>query len=145
VRATGVVLLPYAPASVGVARRRLGADLSAAGVFGQAVGDAELVISELLSNAIMHAWPLPGEKVQVAWMVDHGSVQVAVSDGGGPTQPRQAYPAASALGGRGLGIVEQLSDNWGIRTDDAGRTVWATLPAPTVREQVPAQAPSTVG
>jgi len=145
VRATGVVLLPYAPASVGVARRRLTADLTAAGVFGQAAGDAELVISELLSNAIMHAWPLPGEKVQVAWMVDHGSVEVAVSDGGGPTQPRQAYPAVSSLGGRGLGIVEQLSDNWGIRTDDAGRTVWAILPAPTARDQVPVQAQSSVG
>lgn len=129
-RATGVVLVPYAPASVAVARRRLTADLSAAGVFGQAVGDAALVISELLSNAIKHAWPLPGAKLQVAWMVDHGSVEVAVSDGGGPTRPRQAYPAVSSLGGRGLGIVEQLSDAWGIRTDHAGQTVWAVLPAP---------------
>ncbi len=129
-RATGVVFVPCAPASVAVARRRLTADLSAAGVFGQAVGDAALVISELLSNAIKHAWPLPGAKLQVAWMVDHGSVEVAVSDGGGPTRPRQAFPAASSLGGRGLGIVEQLSDDWGVSTDDDGLTVWAVLPAP---------------
>lgn len=130
VRATGVVFVPCAPASVAVARRRLTADLSAAGVFGQAVGDAALVISELLSNAIKHAWPLPDAKLQVAWAVDHGSVKVAVSDGGGPTRPQQAFPAASSVGGRGLGIVEQLSDDWGVKTDDDGLTVWAVLPAP---------------
>jgi anti-sigma regulatory factor (Ser/Thr protein kinase) len=127
---TGVVLLPCQPASVAVARKKLTADLSAAGVFGQAVRDAALVISELLSNAIKHAWPLPGEQVEAAWMVDRGSVEVAVSDGGGPTRPRQDYPPMSALGGRGLGIVERLSDDWGIRTSDAGQTVWAVLPAP---------------
>jgi anti-sigma regulatory factor (Ser/Thr protein kinase) len=124
------VLLPCTPASVAVARKRLAAELSAAGVFDQAAGDAALVISELLSNAIKHAWPLPGEKVQVAWLVDRGSVEVAVSDGGGPTRPRQDYPPVSALGGRGLGIVERLSADWGIRSDEVGQTVWAVVPAP---------------
>jgi anti-sigma regulatory factor (Ser/Thr protein kinase) len=130
VRATGVVLLPCQPASVSVARHRLTADLAAAGVFGQAVGDAALVVSELLSNAIKHAWPLPGEKLQVTWLMGHGSVKVAVSDGGGPGRPRQACQPVSSLGGRGLGIVEHLSRNWGVQTDDVGQTVWAVLPAP---------------
>jgi two-component sensor histidine kinase len=125
-----VVLLPCAPASVGEARRRLTAELSAAGVFGPAVGDAALVVSELLSNSIKHAWPLPGEKLQVTWLVDQGCVKVAVSDGGSSARPRQDFPAASALGGRGLGIVEHLSRNWGVRTDGTGQTVWAVLPAP---------------
>jgi anti-sigma regulatory factor (Ser/Thr protein kinase) len=138
VRATSVVVLPYAPASVAVARQRLTDDLSAAGVFGTAVGDAALVVSELLSNSIKHAWPLPGSKVQVAWMVEQGSVQVAVSDGGGPTRPREAHPSRSALGGRGLGIVDELSQDWGIRADGNGQTVWAVLPAP--RPRVPADA-----
>ena len=127
---TSVVLLPCTPGSVAVARQQLTADLSAAGVYGEAAGDAALVISELLSNSIKHAWPLPGEKVRAAWMVDDGLVEVEVSDGGGPTRPRQDFPPISALGGRGLGIVERLSDEWGIRADDAGQTVWAVLPAP---------------
>jgi anti-sigma regulatory factor (Ser/Thr protein kinase) len=122
--------VPSAPASIAVARRQLTADLAAAGINGQAAGDAALVVSELLSNAIKHAWPLPGEKLQVAWAVEGGSVVVAVSDGGAPTQPRQAYPAASSLGGRGLGIVERLSEDWGVRKDGDGQTVWAVLPAP---------------
>jgi anti-sigma regulatory factor (Ser/Thr protein kinase) len=128
-----VVLLPCAAASVGVARRQLTDELSAAGVTGPAVGDAALVVSELISNSIRHAWPLPGEKLQVAWLVEPGSVEVAVRDGGGPTRPRQHYPAGSAPGGRGLGIVDRLSQDWGIRRDDTGQTVWAVLPAPAPR------------
>jgi anti-sigma regulatory factor (Ser/Thr protein kinase) len=135
-----VVLLPCAPASVSEARRQLTDELSAAGVFGQAVGDAALVISELLSNSIQHAWPLPGEQLQVAWLVDQGSVEVAVRDGGGPTQPQQHYPAGSALGGRGLGIVDRLSQDWGIRRDDTGQTVWAVLPAPRPSPSRPREA-----
>jgi anti-sigma regulatory factor (Ser/Thr protein kinase) len=119
-----------------VARRQLTDELSAAGVTGRAVGDAALVVSELVSNSILHAWPLPGEKLQVAWLVEPGSVEVAVRDGGGPTQPRQHYPAGSSLGGRGLGIVDRLSEDWGIRRDDTGQTVWAVLPAPA-RQPVP--------
>ncbi|MDQ2876779.1 MAG: ATP-binding protein [Actinomycetota bacterium] len=125
-----MVLLPCTPASVSEARRRLTGELSAAGVLELAVGDAALVVSELLSNSIRHAWPLPGEKLQVAWLIEQGSVEVAVRDGGGLTRPRQHYPAGSAVGGRGLGIVERLSDEWGTRRDDTGQTVWAVLPAP---------------
>ena len=126
----GTVHLPYAPASVAVARKRLAADLDAAGVVHAAVGDAALVVSELLSNAIRHARPLPGANVQVAWAVGNGSVEVAVSDGGGPTRPYPAHASVSALGGRGLDIVEYLSKTWGIRADPAGLTVWAILAAP---------------
>lgn len=133
-RAAGTVLLPWAPASVAVARRRLAADLAAAGIFDAAVGDAVLVVSELLSNAIRHARPLPGANVQVAWAVGEGAVEVAVSDGGGPTMPVRAHATVSALGGRGLDIVEYLAWRWGVRSDDSGQTVWAVLAAPAVRK-----------
>jgi len=108
--------------------------LLAAGIFDAAVGDAALVVSELLSNAILHAHPLPGARVQVTWLVDSGSIEVTVTDGGGPTRPRALRPSMSTLGGRGLGIVEHLSRTWGVRADDLGRTVWAVLPAPPTEE-----------
>ena len=130
----GTVQLPYAPASVAVARNRLTADLKAAGIYAGAIGDAVLVVSELLSNAIRHARPLPGANVQVAWAVDEGAVEVAVSDGGAPTRPRQTQPTVSSIGGRGLDIVEYLARTWGIRTDDCGLTVWAILGAPADRK-----------
>ncbi len=130
VRAAGTVLLPCAPASVAIARDRLAADLIAAGIIDGAIGDAVLVMSELLSNAIRHARPLPGASVQVAWALDDGCVEVTVSDGGAPTRPTAARATVSALGGRGLDIVDYLARTWGVRTDDSGLTVWAVLPAP---------------
>jgi anti-sigma regulatory factor (Ser/Thr protein kinase) len=140
----GTVLLPYAPASVAVARQRLAADLMAAGIFTGAVGDAVLVVSELLSNAIRHARPLPGASVQVAWALDDDAVEVAVSDGGALTRPTPAQPTVSSLGGRGLGIVEYLARTWGVRSDDGGLTVWAVLAAPPDRQRAAAQEMSQV-
>jgi anti-sigma regulatory factor (Ser/Thr protein kinase) len=126
----GTVLLPCAPASVAVARQRLTADLNAAGIVHAAVGDAALVVSELLSNAIRHARPLPGASLQVAWAVDDESVEVAVSDGGAPTRPHPGHASVSSLGGRGLDIVDYLASTWGVRNDPSGLTVWAVLAAP---------------
>ena len=129
-----VLLLPFAASSVGVARRRLVSDLIAAKIYDSAVCDVALVISELLSNALRHAAPLPGSKIRVAWRIDADSVQVSVRDGGGPTRPELGEPTQAATGGRGLRIVQKLSRSWGTTTGDEGTTVWAEVPvrsAPT--------------
>lgn len=133
--ASSVLLLPYTAASVGVARRRLISDLTEAGVFEATACDAGLVLSELISNALRHATPLPGEQVRVAWRLGTHSVEIAVSDGGGPTVPIVNRPASSAVGGRGLGIVQRLSLRWGVYSgtgDGDGQgagetTVWAEI------------------
>ncbi len=124
-----MVLLPHAPASVGQARRTLATDLRAHGVPEPDVCDAALVLSELMSNAVRHARPLPGAQVRVTWTLNGGTLELAVSDGGGPTRPRSARPSPSSLGGRGLSIVDHLSRDWGVRNDGLGSTVWAVLPA----------------
>jgi hypothetical protein len=54
------------------------------------------------------------------------------------------HASLSALGGRGLDIVEYLARTWGIRTDDAGLTVWAVLSAPPRRNQPAADTGQTV-
>jgi two-component sensor histidine kinase len=127
---SSVWMLPYTASSVGVARRRLIGDLTEASVFEATACDAGLVLSELVSNALRHATPLPGSLVKVSWRVDDDCVEVAVSDGGGPTVPMVNKPAANALGGRGLGIVDRLSIRWGVhaRQDGSETTVWAALP-----------------
>lgn len=122
------MLLPHVPSSVGVARRRLGADLRAHGVVEPAVLDAALVLSELLSNSIRYAHPLHGGRIRVTWTMNGGTVQVAVSDGGGPTRPHTVPSSPSSTGGRGLSIVERLACRWGVRDDDGSMTVWAELP-----------------
>ena len=123
-----VLLLPFAAASVGVARRRLVSDLIAADVYDSAVCDVALVISELFSNALRHAAPLPGAQLRVAWQIDPVSVRVEVSDGGAPTVPELGEPGQGATGGRGLRIVEKLSTKWGTSTSEDGTTVWAEVP-----------------
>ncbi|NUR89163.1 MAG: ATP-binding protein [Nonomuraea sp.] len=127
---SSVVLLPYAPSSVAVARQRLSTDLQESGVTTGAIDDAVLVVSELLSNALRHAHPLPSGMVRVAWLCSDEHIEVAVSDGGAATEPRAGRPTLSSLGGRGLGIVEYVAEKWGVRHDATTTTVWAILAAP---------------
>ena len=124
------VLLPYTAASVGAARRCVVADLLSAGIFESVAADAAIVISELMSNALRHANPLPGAVLRVGWLLASDHVELEVSDGGGPTLPSRGDPGHSATSGRGLGIVEKLSRRWGVRRDNGELTVWAEVPVP---------------
>jgi anti-sigma B factor antagonist len=113
-------------------------DLIEVGVCASAVTDAALVISELLSNALRHAAPLPGSAIRVAWDLDADSVRISVSDGGGPSRPEFGEPTPTTTGGRGLRIVARLSRRWGTLCDDDGTTVWAevlVMPLETVAVQ----------
>src|SRR5882757_3922490 len=76
VRAASVVLLPCVPSSVAVARGRIGAELRRAGLSTTAMADAALVTSELLSNAILHARPLPDACIRVSWILSATAVEI---------------------------------------------------------------------
>ncbi|MCT9931749.1 ATP-binding protein [Planotetraspora sp. A-T 1434] len=122
-------MLPYALSSVAVARQRLSAELQGAGMLAAAVDDAVLVMSELVSNSLRHAHPLPSGQLRVAWICSESQIEIAVSDGGATTEPRAGRPTLSSLGGRGLGIVEYLADRWGVRHEGDFTTVWAIVHA----------------
>jgi anti-sigma regulatory factor (Ser/Thr protein kinase) len=146
VSTSSVLRLPYTASSVGVARRRLVGDLTEAGVYEATACDAGLVLSELISNALRHATPLPDAAVRVAWQIHGDCVEIAVSDGGGPTVPEVNKPGSSAIGGRGLGIVERLSLRWGAypSADGAGAmTVWAEIALSTEGEHAASGHPDT--
>lgn len=67
--------------------------------------------------------------IRAAWRIgDDGLLSVEVTDGGGPTRPLPASPSLTARGGRGLGIVNNLSLRWGVRDGPGEVTVWALLP-----------------
>src|SRR6202041_110759 len=138
---SSVLQVPFTASSVGVARRHLVSDLIEAGVCASAVTDAALVISELLSNALQHAEPLPGSGILVAWDLADDSVRVSVSDGGGSGRPELGEPTPTTTGGRGLRIVARLARRWGTLCDEKGTTVWAeVLVMPLETVAVPAAA-----
>ncbi|MGN6576095.1 MAG: ATP-binding protein, partial [Nocardioides sp.] len=111
--------LPAAPASVGAARR-LVRTAAADAADGDVVDAAELLVSELVSNAVMHA----GTPIDVTVSVSDGpELTVGVSDGS-PHRPVPRSYGETASTGRGLRLVEDLSDEWGVTVRDTGKTVW---------------------
>jgi anti-sigma regulatory factor (Ser/Thr protein kinase) len=123
-----VIRLRHQPMAVGVARRRVCAELAEAGVPQPVLDDLEVVLSELMGNSVRHARPIAGGVLLVGWRVCDGEVSVRVTDGGSSSrvEPRESSPLSDS--GRGLQIVERLSRAWGV-TEHAGalRTVWAVL------------------
>ncbi|MEU5364281.1 ATP-binding protein [Streptomyces sp. NPDC005925] len=95
--------------------------------------DAVLVLTELASNAVSHAVPRAAgreQDVRLGLRVDPRHLTLSVSD------PADAPPVCRPAGGwaleergRGLRLVDALSDEWGWSPrDPAGKTVWAKLP-----------------
>lgn len=122
------VELPFVLSSVREARRTLAQELAAAQVGDSERADVLVVLSELLGNSVRHARPLENGQVRVLWRVRDDEVEVAVADGGAQTMPRAERPPFAALSGRGLGIVDSLTESWGV--EGAGTTsqlVWAVV------------------
>jgi serine/threonine-protein kinase RsbW len=87
-----------------------------------------LLVSELVNNAVLHAGPSGGASIQVELVNGTDSVRLAVHDGGGGFPRATPEPrAALTAGGRGLVIVDALSDTWGVDSDLDGCTVWCEL------------------
>ncbi len=119
--------------SVAQVRKTLVEDLELRDVVPGVVEEAEIVVSELVSNAIRHARPLSDGKMRVHWKVKSGVVEVEVTDGGSDTTPRPAPRTVWAPSGRGLRIVRSLAHEWGVTEDRTGTTVWASLGGPSRR------------
>jgi len=125
--------VPWRQSSGRDARRALVSSLRDLNVDATTVDEAEIVISELVANAVRHAKPLPDGTIRVNWTVRAGVVEVEVTDGGGPTIPRPAPRSLMAAQGRGLRIVRGFAHEWGVHEDRAGRTVWVSLGGPSRR------------
>lgn len=86
--------------------------------------DAELVVSELVTNALLHGAPPITVSVEV-----HGTtVRIAVSDGSRAT-PVRALARADAMTGRGLSLIAALASDWGVDPTPEGKVVWCELSA----------------
>lgn len=81
----------------------------------------EVVLSELVSNAVHHAHT----EVEVTLRVGDEDLRVEVRDRGEWIPPAPLPRTPGRVGGWGLELVDQLSDDWGHHSDGAGTTVWA--------------------
>ncbi len=121
------VRLPAVPSSAALVRHHIADDLTRLSVAPSVIDDVVLVATELVSNAIRHADPLPGGQVTVTWEVDTRGVTVRVTDGGAPSQPVVQHPTSRDTSGRGLALVEALATSWGIEDAAGTTTVWAEV------------------
>ena len=119
-RATSV--LPQDPRSASVARR-FARDVFTQWDLGDGWSDAELLISELVTNAVTHG----GSAADVAIRLLPDRVQVAVTDDAGHAPTERKRSGDDGESGRGLAIVEALADRWGDFSADGRKTVWFEL------------------
>lgn len=119
---TGYLTLDGVPSSVPRARSFVRDTLG--DVDGEGLDTAVLLASELVTNAVLHA----GTPVELAVVVDRDLALVCVADGEDDgTAVLSRRHGTDRHGGRGLAIVEGLSDRWGTETHAHGKTVWFTL------------------
>jgi serine/threonine-protein kinase RsbW len=108
------------------ARRHLLAQLDGGASAGQ-TSDAALIVSELVTNSVVHAQVGPGRSVflELTTLGDH--LRIAVTDPGCALEPRIRAESPSTSG-CGLRLVEELSTAWGVTHQAAGETrVWCEL------------------
>jgi hypothetical protein len=117
----GTWVLPSDPAAVATAR-----SLTARQLRTWAMDDelfsTELIVSELVTNAIRHAAP----PVRLRLIFDR-TLSVEVSDGSSAA-PHLRHARTTDEGGRGLLLVSQCARRWGSRFEEQGKTIWAEEP-----------------
>jgi PAS domain S-box-containing protein len=110
--------VPDDPSAVAQTRKDVVAQLERWGL-SDAVFVTELVVSELVTNAIRHAQP----PIQLRLIHDNTLI-CEVSDGSN-TAPHLRRARTYDEGGRGLLLVAQLTGRWGTRQGAWGKTIWA--------------------
>jgi anti-sigma regulatory factor (Ser/Thr protein kinase) len=99
------------------------------------IGDAMLVASELVTNAVRHSGCRPDDVLDIAVTRQDEHLLISVRDPGASGRTAQLTEADAGFGGLGLRIVELLADRWGHERDD-GYRVWARLPLADARVTV---------
>ncbi|MFK4263419.1 SpoIIE family protein phosphatase [Streptomyces milbemycinicus] len=119
--------VPATAATVAEARRWTSRQLTAWGLE-EAIFTTELVVSELVTNAIRHA----SSPIQLRLIHDAGLI-CEVSDASS-TAPHMRRARSFDEGGRGLLLVAQLTQRWGTRQTPHGKVIWAEQSLPPSRE-----------
>ncbi|WP_165950486.1 ATP-binding protein [Actinomadura sp. GC306] len=139
----GTCVIPSSPKNVANGRRWLLGRLEPLlGAEHSACDDSVLLLSETLTNAIVHG---EGHLVEVDAYVDTANIRIEVTDEGGATVPHHVDDPHGEHG-RGLPILSMLAKSWGFEQLDDGRLrVWFEVPhtaPPDARPTGPEDAPT---
>ncbi|WTF01772.1 PAS domain-containing SpoIIE family protein phosphatase/ATP-binding protein [Streptomyces sp. NBC_01613] len=115
--------VPVDPAAVADVRARATRQVEAWGL-GELAMTTELVVSELVTNAIRYAEP----PIRLRLLRD-ARLTCEVADASS-TAPRLRHARSMDEGGRGLFLVAQLTDRWGARYTAGGKIIWAEQEIP---------------
>jgi anti-sigma regulatory factor (Ser/Thr protein kinase) len=113
------------PQSARAARRYVRSALVGLGATEAATRTAELLVSEVVTNAVLHA----RSTIDVSVATVGEQVQITVTDGSpAPLRPRDY--GVQGTTGRGLRLLASLASSWGVdpRPDVPGKRVWFRLP-----------------
>lgn len=110
--------------SVAAARRFVGAAMGT--VPSSVLAAVSVMISELASNAVMHAKTPFDVRVETDQSDAKGTIRIEVRDRGAGFPEPVVPPPRQDRHGRGLFIVKSLADEWGITDvrDEPGKVVW---------------------
>lgn len=92
---------------------------------GWVLGDAMLVASELVTNAVLHSGCSGDETIEVCVEVRSERLRISVRDPGRSGRNAEVR-AGQPVGGWGLRVVEQLAERWGSERTE-GYQVWAEV------------------
>ncbi|WP_430381385.1 ATP-binding protein [Streptomyces arenae] len=113
--------IPPDPGEVADARSSARDKLAEWGVADETTFVVELVVSELVTNAIRYG----GSPVRLR-LIREDELIVEVSDGG-HTSPHLRRAGMDDEGGRGLFLVAQMTERWGTRYTPTGKTIWTEV------------------
>lgn len=121
--------LPAHRTSVRAARRFVSGWLGSWSVSDDACANAVLLVSELVTNAVLHTL---GVRILCGvGLVADDCLRLEVHDGGAPDGGvlAQGRPGPEDEGGRGLLLVQEIADSWGVDHSSltGGNAVWANL------------------
>jgi PAS domain S-box-containing protein len=120
--------LPHDPTAAATARRHVRAALSTWNVHDDTAFDTDLIVSELVTNAVRYGSP----PIELR-LINDRTLTCEIRDTS-LVAPRLRHARTADEGGRGLFIVARLAQAWGTRYTADDKTIWAeqTLPSPSL-------------
>ena len=102
--------------------RKFATDRARALGLDECVDVVELLVSEAVTNAVLHA----GTSLKVKLVWSNGVLRIEVSDGSPVAAVKRNYDTDAATG-RGIGLIDALAADWGTEATNEGKTVWFTV------------------